>query len=256
MRHAAVAGRQSTVGATHWNYPAEKMTFAICKGYVLGSRSSGRFKAIKDASKDEKLEIVREKLAYAYSSDYLASMFLDRYTRIPHVRDFARQIDESIRTYFCGYTFNAVTGMLPVLEGIIRKMAARQNRDVGQGTRGLKVELQILVDREQQSPHCYGERLVVLEAFRDFVRDRLLKKTDGYDGLNEFNRHGILHGIFDNFGQDINFLRLITLLDLLCFSIGLVEGGVSMFAPPETPESSSLAAKYLALRSFHIASTE
>ena len=49
--------------------------------------------------------------------------------------------------------------------------------------------------------HCYGERLVVLEAFRDFVRDRLLQNTDRYVGLNEFNRHGILHGIFENFGQ-------------------------------------------------------
>ena len=167
----------------------------------LGGFLSPLAKAIKDATKDEKLDIVRERLGNAYSPEYLASMFLDRYCKILHVQDFARQIDESIRAYFCGYTFNAITGLLPVLEGIIRKMAARQNRDVGQGTRGLKVELQILVDREQQSPHCYGERLVVLEAFRDFVRDRLLERTGGYDGFNEFNRHGILHGIFENFGR-------------------------------------------------------
>jgi hypothetical protein len=177
-------------------------------------------------------------------------MYLDRYSKIPHVRDFARQIDESIRTYFCGYTFNAVTGLLPVIEGIIRKMATSHSRDVGQGTRKLNDELQALVDREEQSPHCYGERLVMLEAFRDFVRDRLLQNTDRYVGLDEFNRHGILHGIFENFGQDINFLRLITLLDLLCFSIGLIEG-VSMFAPAPTAESANLAGVYKALHSFH-----
>jgi hypothetical protein len=210
-------------------------------------------KAVKDAPQDAKLEIMREKLAGAYTAEYLAGMFLDRYSKILHVRDFARQIDESICTYFCGYTFNAVTGLLPVVEGIVRKMATRQNRDVGQGTRKLNDELQALVDREERSPHCYGERLVVLEAFRDFVRDRLLQNTDCYVGLSEFNRHGILHGIFENFGQDINFLRLITLLDLLCFSIGLIEGGVSMFAPAPTPESSKLASVYIALRSFHSA---
>jgi hypothetical protein len=208
-------------------------------------------KAVRDAPPDTKLVIMREKLAGAYSADYLAGMFLDRYSRIPHVRDFARQIDESIRSYFCGYTFNAVTDLLPVIEGIIRKLANRQNRDVGQGTRKLVDELQALVDREEQSPHCYGERLVMLEAFRDFVRDRLLENTDRYVGFNEFNRHGILHGTFENFGQDINFLRLITLLDLLCFSIGLIEGGVSMFAPPPNQESLRLAAVYIALRSFH-----
>lgn len=167
------------------------------------------------------------------------------------MRDFTRQIDESIRTYSCDYALNAVTGLLPALEGIIRKMATRQNRDVGQGTRKLIDELQALVDREEQSPHCYGERLVMLEAFRDFVRDRLLQNTDRYIGLNEFNRHGILHGVFEHFGQDINFLRLITLLDLLCFSIGLIEGGVSMFAPAHTPESLRLSAQYVALSSFH-----
>lgn len=208
-------------------------------------------KAVKDAPLDAKLEVMRERLSGAYGAKYLAVMYLERYSRILHVRDFSRQIDESIRTYFCGYSFNAVTGLIPVVEGIIRKMATRQNRDVGQGTRKLIDELQALVNREEQSPHCYGERLVMLEAFRDFVRDRLLENTDHYTGLNEFNRHGILHGLFENFGQDINFLRLITLLDLLCFSIGLVEG-VSMFAPSDTQESLRLAAEYEALRAFHL----
>jgi hypothetical protein len=82
------------------------------------------------------------------------------------------------------------------------------------------------------------------------VRDRLLENTKRFVGLNEFNRHGILHGLFDDFGQAINFLRLITLLDLLCLCIGMTEG-VSMFAPAPTPESSKLAAAYSALCSFH-----
>ena len=208
-------------------------------------------KAIKDApNQDAKLAIVRERLAGAYTGDYLAIMFLDRYSKIPHVRDFARQIDQSIRTYFCGYTLNAVTGLLPVIEGIIRKIAISQNRDVGPGTNKLNVELQAFVERELQSPHCYGERLVMLEVFRDFVRDRLLESTKSFVGLNQFNRHAILHGLFDDFGQDINFLRLVTLLDLLCFCIGM-SAGVSMFAPPSTPESSKLAAVYRTLSAFH-----
>jgi hypothetical protein len=201
----------------------------------LGEFLSPLAKAIKDAPQDAKLTIMREKLAGAYTAEYLAAMYLDRYSEIAHVKDFARQIDESIRTYFCGYTFNAVTGLLPVIEGIIRKMAASQNRDIGQGTKKLNDELQALVDRELQSPAYYGERLVVLEAFRDFVRDRLLQNTDRYVGLNEFNRGGILHGIFEDFGQAVNFLRLITLLDLLCFSIGLIEAieRVDVWAGPD-----------------------
>jgi hypothetical protein len=208
-------------------------------------------KNIQEAPAPAKSEVLREALATAYSPLYLSGMFLDRYSKILHVQDFKQHIDESIRTYFCGYTFNAVTGLLPVIEGIIRRMAARQNRDVGHGTRKLVDELQALVDKEAQSPHCYGERLAMLEAFRDFVRDRLLQNTDRYSGLDEFNRHGILHGLFENYGQEVNFFRLITLLDLLCFSIGLIEGGISMFAPAPTPESTKLAAYYLQLNALH-----
>ena len=69
-------------------------------------------KAIKEAPQDAKLEIVRERLSGAYNAEYLAGMYLERYSRILHVRDFSRQIDESIRTYFCGYSFNAVTGLI------------------------------------------------------------------------------------------------------------------------------------------------
>lgn len=208
-------------------------------------------RAVIDAPQDAKLEIMRDGIASAYTPEYMAGMYLDRYSKVLHVRDFTRQIDESIRSYFCGYTFNAVTGLLPVVEGIIRKMAIRQDRDVGRRMKNLEVELQALVAREKQSAHCYGERLVVLEAFRDFVSDTLYEDTDRFAGSNEFNRHGILHGRFEEFGQDINFFRLITLLDLLCFSIRLVEGDGSMFGPETTPESSKLASVYMALRSFH-----
>jgi hypothetical protein len=215
----------------------------------LGDFLSPLARAIKDApTQDAKIAVIRGKLADAYTVDRLAAMYLDRYSRVAYVRDFARQIDEAIR----GYSFAAVTGLLPVIEGIMRKMATSQNRDVGHGTRKLNDELQGLVDRELSSPHCYGERLVMLEAFRDFVKDRLLQNTDNYVGLNEFNRHGILHGLFENFGQAINFFRLITLLDLLCFSIGLIHGGVSMFAPAPTFESQKLAAVYATLCSFHL----
>jgi hypothetical protein len=41
---------------------------------------------------------------------------------------------------------------------------------------------------------------------------------------------------------------MITILDLLCFSIVLLEGGFSMFAPETTPESSKLAQHYIQLQ--------
>jgi hypothetical protein len=121
----------------------------------LGGFLSPLAAAIENApTQDAKLATVRARLADAYTSGYLAAMYLERYSKILHVRDFALQIDQSIRTYFCGYTFNAITGLLPVIEGIIRKIADSQGRDVGFGTRKLNDELQAFVERELQSDHC------------------------------------------------------------------------------------------------------
>jgi hypothetical protein len=201
-------------------------------------------KAIEDTPADQKLAIVRSTLGSFYNDERLATMLLERYSKIIHVKEFAPQIDESIKAFFSGYKIVAVVALVPVVEGIVRKMATRQERDVGNGTEKLKEEFALLVERERTSPHCFGERLVMFEVLRDFISESFLKKTRFYDGLNSFNRHGILHAIYDQYGDDLNFFRLITLLDLLCFAIGMIEGGVSSFAPETTSDSARLARHY------------
>ncbi len=204
--------------------------------------------AIYQAKPADKLDIFREAITIIYGPQYLATFFLQRYSKIQHIQDFSRQIDESFRAYFAGYRLVAITAMIPVLEGIIRKIASAASRDVGQGTQGLLKEFDAIVEAESNSPQRYEERLVMLELLRDFMRDRFLKNTNRYYGLNQFNRHGILHGVFDDFGEELNFMRVITILDLLCFIIGLKGARVSMFAPEDTDESRKLASQYIALQ--------
>lgn len=203
--------------------------------------------SIEVAPRDERLQIMQANLANVYGPDYLASMFLERYSKILHMRDFTQHIGESLKAYFSGYKLVAIIALVPVLEGIVRKVASTHGRNIGQGTKKLNEEFAAFVDREINSPHCFGERVVMLEVLRDFVRDRLLEKTDKYIGFNELNRHGMLHGIYGNFGEEMNFFRLVTLLDLLCFAICLEEGG-SGFAPAPTPESRKLAEHYKRLK--------
>jgi hypothetical protein len=203
-------------------------------------------KAIEEAPPDLKPKIMYQHLAQAYGPEYLAIMLLERYSKILHIRDFRQQIGESIKAYFCGCTYPAVCGLIPVFEGVVRKIASQHGRDIGmwKTTKKINAEIKLFVEREINSSNCYGERLVMLEAFCDFIQTKFLMDTDVYSGLNELNRHGILHGVFHTFGESVNFLRLITLIDLLCFSIGLTEG-VSMFAPESTAESASLAQHYV-----------
>ncbi|WP_205619858.1 hypothetical protein [Acidocella sp. MX-AZ02] len=206
-------------------------------------------RAIEISPEHEKLEVLRESVAAIYSPPYLAAMYLHRYIQVPHISEFANRIDESFRVFFSGYRSAAVTLMIPVLEGVLRKVATSANRNVGHGTKGLIVELEKLVEEEKSSPERFDERLFMFELLLDFMRDKFLKNTDLYTGHQNFNRHGILHGVFGDFDEDLNFFRTVMLLDfLLLILIYRRLAFVSVFTPAATDESRALAAEYSNLR--------
>ena len=209
--------------------------------------------AINASEKNQKVTVLRFILSDIYSPLYMATFYLERYSKISHVRDFSPHIGESLKAFHAGYKHVAITAMIPVIEGIVRKIATAAGREVGTGTKGLLSEFDEIVDREAASPNCYGERLVMFQLLRDYMRDRFLKNTNRFEGLHQFNRHGILHGIFDDYGEELNFLRIITLLDLLCFIIGWRWGGVSVFGPEYTEASRKLAAEYVNLQPSNMA---
>jgi hypothetical protein len=157
------------------------------------------------------------------------------------------QISEAIEAWHIGLHHAAVATMVPILEGVVRKIAQESQREVGNGTRKVIAELDELIAKEDRSSGRFEERIVMLTGLRDFFADRLLTDTGSYAGLDQLNRHGILHGIFEQYGAAVNFLRLITLLELICFAMVLAHGG-SSFAPEYTPEAAKLAERYRRLR--------
>lgn len=48
---------------------------------------------------------------------------------------------------------------------------------------------------------------------RDFLRNTLLTNTASFVGHRDLNRHGVLHGVFVNFGHKANFYILISILE-------------------------------------------
>lgn len=192
-------------------------------------------------------EILEWVLPSLYDEERLASMLLGLYNKAIYVANFKVQISEAIEAWHAGLHHAAVATLIPVLEGIVRKIAKEGARDIGRGTKKLIDELSELIAKEDRSPYRFDERIVMLTGLGDFFADRLLKQTDDYGGLDQLNRHGILHGIFEKYGATVNFPRLITLLDLLCFAIVLAHGG-SCFAPDHTSESKKLADYYRTLK--------
>jgi hypothetical protein len=206
-------------------------------------------RVIEAAKLEERLEVLEFTMAAIYNPQYLATMHLERYSRVPFMRDFAKHIDECFRAFFSCNRLVAISALIPVVEGIIRRFAASSGRDLGHGTQGVLRELEALIEDEKAAPHRYEERLIMFELLLEFMRDRFLKNTNRYDGLQFFNRHGILHGVFADFGEELNFYRLVMLLDLLCFII-IYRGPeqFSILAPEETVASKDLARQYERLR--------
>ncbi|MFL9863979.1 hypothetical protein PQR67_07360 [Paraburkholderia fungorum] len=200
------------------------------------------------ASPEQRQTILRDVLPRLYNDDYLAATLMARYSSTIYVRDFRMPIAESIEAAVIGLPHAAVSTLTPVLEGVLRKIAAERKGPEENGKKFFIIpELDELIANEERSPHRYGERIVMLESLRDFFAERLYAQTKNYGGLDQLNRHGILHGLFDGYGDSVNFYRLISLLDLLCFALVLSHGG-SAFASEDTPESRKLASYYQAAR--------
>ena len=202
---------------------------------------------IEQAPEPQKQAALEATLRVIYDERHFATFLLGLYGRTHHVRDFKAQIEEAIAAWFMGLHHAAVATMVPVLEGVIRKIARDGQREVGNGTRKVIAEIEELIAKEDRSPYRFEERIVMLTGLRDFFADRLFVHTADYDGLDQLNRHGILHGIFEQYGNAVNFLRLTTLLELLCFAMVLAHGGPSL-APAYTPEAEMLAERYRRLR--------
>jgi high-affinity nickel permease len=205
--------------------------------------------AIKAAPAQDSQKILEEHLQIAYSPKELAIMLQERYSKIPHVREFKTEIAEAIEAFQMGLSHAAVATLIPVLEGVIRKISNSRGSPIRNGTAKLIEEIEDLLQKEKLSPHCYAERVVMLEVFQDFMKNRMLEHTSKYTGRCNLNRHGIMHGIFKKFGKSFNFYRLISLLDLLCFTITIRVGDVSVLAPSTTKESELLASYYQMLNS-------
>lgn len=209
------------------------------------SKCAAEISAAAEADKSTVFRSIGESI---YDENHLAVMFVGLYRKTMHVKDFDQQILEAIEASFFGLDHAAVATLITVIEGTIRKLAVSQGRDVGSGTSKLVTELTLLIEKEEASPNRFEERIVMWTSLRDFFREKLLKNMNTYAGADEFNRHGILHGIFDKYGDKSNFYRCITILELLCFTMAFFYGG-SCFAPEPSIQSIKLEQYFGSLRS-------
>lgn len=234
----------TTSGLQRWVVAFKSVDWVI-PAYIQMGFLSQLVIDIENAEPSNKQAVLEDALVNTYDPMYLSAMLLEKYSKTRFIGDFKTQIAEAIEASFSGLYHAAIATMIPVLEGVIRKISQDAARTIGSGTKKMIAELDILIDNENNSPNRFDERVAMFEALRDFFAEKFLIETSVYSGSDQFNRHGILHGIFESYGVRLSFLKTVSLLDLLCFVVGYLYGGVSMFVPPPTQESFQLGTYYV-----------
>lgn len=198
-----------------------------------------------------KLDDLEQKLSIAYCSTSLANMVVNRYPKIPFIKDYKDTIAEAVEAHFLGLDHIAVGGLVPVIEGAGRRLAD----DRGLASEGsIKNVFKLLAtdckrDSAENNIGAVDEIASMMESFMNFAEIYFYSSSQSYPLPDNTNRHGIAHGVYTDadYGRPINFYKTIAGIDFLTFIAGF-RVNISIFAPDPTETSIRRAGYYEYLR--------
>ncbi|HGS7994513.1 hypothetical protein P3821_26440 [Pseudomonas aeruginosa] len=203
---------------------------------------------IRDKGDSFTQDDLEEVLAQTYSPANLAAMITERYPITPFVQDYKIIISEAVQAHFMRLDHVAVGGLMPVIEGVARKLAVDRQVDhlhIRQTFKNLAVDCKR--DVIENEIGAVGELVSMLDSFTDFADTKLYIRSEKYPHLDMTNRNGILHGSYadEDYGKPVNFYKAIAAIDFLCL-VSAFKAKVSWMAPTPTEKSHSLALFYVA----------
>ena len=199
-------------------------------------------------------------LAEGYSPLHLATMWNQGFRSLAIFDRFIDIIFEALEAYALKLDSAAVTTIVPVVEGTLRTLQDRLDF-AGENTTDRLYHVRRAVAQNAVSwlypadwiPvefRCYDylshvdEFVWVVDGYVNFLRDELFEDTDDFDRESQLNRHGILHGLFDEYGTGTNFLMLHSMLEMHAFITNMT--GESQFLLfPESSQTSVRLGLYL-----------
>ena len=204
----------------------------------------------------ERLIAAEINLLRMFTIDSMCAMYSEVYLKRSAIEPFSDQILQSMQAYCMGMHGLAIAGIIPCIEGVVRKLGKQCGLNVEK-----KVDLDSLLKvfktlkakefsyymsgytwwpKQALNPAYldrFHERVQILESAVTYFVGSLYAHTDDFVGSTFLNRHGILHGLFDGYATPSNYLRMINLVNLLSVAASLVEGKGSLFHPSETEDS-------------------
>ena len=188
-------------------------------------------------------EVLSELLPSIYSTENISAVFTEIYSVTPFVKDYLNIIDNGIESHFIGLNYASVSTLIPVVEGIARKLATHR----GVESNHIKKTVQNLCAscKDQVIEHklgAYEEVESMIDSFERFVTKKLYSDSKKYPHEDNTNRNGIAHGSYADmdFGSSVSFYKLIALINFLSF-LSAIDAGLSWFPPKWTPRANKKA---------------
>jgi hypothetical protein len=189
-------------------------------------------------------------LSVTYNSANLAAMVSSRYPVVPVIKDYGQTISEAIEAHFLGLNHVATGGLIPVIEGAGRQLAAQRgimNGSIKAVFKALAIDCK--AESAAKSLGAVDEVASMLESFIEFTNTYFYSQSHSYPLLDNTNRHGIAHGAYADteYGSPLNFYKTISSVDFLVF-ISSFRANISWLAPNPTDESAKLTLYYEQLK--------
>ncbi|AAN67905.1 hypothetical protein RPN52_12195 [Pseudomonas putida] len=190
-------------------------------------------------------ERIGEILAEVYTPSHLSAMVLNRYPNVPIVSEYKESIAEAVSAHFLGLGHVAVAGLIPVVEGIGRRLYEQRGLGERRGNRIVARLGELIADAIQEVQRKkqgeFGEVESMLRSFQKFLQ-KFYSDSDKYVTNGSTNRNGVTHGDFTDtkFGSALDFYKTLAAVDILCLI-----STFQPFPPRESIESKALAMCYL-----------
>lgn len=211
----------------------------------------------KAPTREMKILAGERSLTSMFPPEVLSLLVIEHYTKFPVLEKCLVQIRETTETYCLGLYRSAITTLLPCIESTIRALGIRLGIDEPEnvGTQfllsiydaWLKFYINDYVYRDYDwKPICisskeffseFEERYQIALNGRNYIEKHLYQNTQNDTGISNLNRHSILHGFMTEYYTKGNYLRLINLLNNLCFMLTISGDPVSLFLPCDTVQS-------------------
>jgi hypothetical protein len=183
-------------------------------------------------------------LGLIYSPKNMAAMVSERYCQVPFLKKYNTIISESVCAHFLGLDHVAVSGLIPVVEGVIISMAKELNINTKTPTL-MDIFLKVTEHYATLNIGETKEKLSMKSSFDEFCKNSFYTRSEKYPFKDNTNRHGILHGSFSDsdYGSPLNFYKVIGAVNYLCF-ISSLNSNVSLFSPEITKKAKRFEVYY------------